>query len=192
MRVFVAIMLPEEVAARLGALQDELGCGRSVAAENLHLTLAFAGEIDRMQAGELDAALDAIRLPGFWLAPAGIGVFGPAERPEAVVVGLRPEPGLEALVRAVAAAARAAGLVLPRRRFRAHVTLARFGRDFGAPEAGRLGRFLQARGDLVLHPFEVTGFSMIRSHLRAEGPIYEELAAYPLDFPGALPRRGGA
>lgn len=192
MRVFVAIMLPEEVTARLGALQDELGCGRPVAEENLHLTLAFAGEIDGREAAELDAALETIRLPGFLLAPAGISVFGPAERPEAVVVGLRPEPGLDALVRAVAGAARAAGRVLPRRRFRAHVTLSRFGRDFGALDAGRLGRFLQARGDLVLNPFEVTGFSMIRSHLRAEGPIYEELAAYPLDFPGALPQRGGA
>jgi len=192
MRVFVAIMPPEEVTARLGALQDELGCGRPVAEENLHLTLAFAGEIDTGEAAELDTALEAIRLPGFWLAPAGIEVFGPAERPEAVVVGLRPEPGLEALVRAVAGAARAAGLVLPRRRFRAHVTLSRFGRDFGAPDAARLGRFLQARGDLVLNPFEVTDFAMMRSHLRAEGPIYEELAVYPLDFPGGLPRRGGA
>lgn len=192
MRVFVAIMLPEEVTARLGALQDELGCGRPVAEENLHLTLAFAGEIDGREAAELDAALETIRLPGFLLAPAGISVFGPAERPEAVVVGLRPEPGLDALVGAVAGAARAAGLVLPRRRFRAHVSLSRFGRDFGALDAGRLGRFLQARGDLVLNPFEVTGFSMICSHLRAEGPIYEELAAYPLDFPGALPQRGGA
>lgn len=180
MRAFVAIAMPEAVAAQAARLQAILGCGRAVPEEALHLTLAFLGEIDPAQAEELDDGLQAIRQPVFALELAGLETLG-GDWPGGLVWRARPCAALERLHRAVAAAARHAGLDLPRRRFRPHVTLARFGRGAGAGEAARLGWLLQARGDAVSGPVMVGGFTLYRSHLRAEGPIYEALADYPLD-----------
>lgn len=179
MRIFVAIMLPEALWRAAGELQLALGCGRPVAEENLHLTLLFADEISEAQAQELHEALEAVHLPRFALELAGIEVMGAPERPEAVVLGVRTNPALEALQAKVVGAARRAGLELPRRRFRPHVTLARFGSRFDAQSGARLGRLLQARGDVVLPAFEVRAFAMVQSHLHHDGSVYEVLAEYP-------------
>ena len=180
MRAFVAIAMPEAVAAQAAHLQALLGCGRAVPEEALHLTLAFLGEITDGQAEELDAGLQAIAAPVFTLELAGLETLG-GDWPGGLVWRARPCAPLERLQRAVAGAARGAGIDLPRRRFRPHVTIARFGRGAGPAEAARLGRLMQARGDAVSGAFMVGGFTLYRSHLRAEGPIYEALADYRLE-----------
>lgn len=179
MRAFVALAIPERVAAQAAHLQALLGCGRAVPEENLHLTLAFLDEITLGQAEDMDAELQAMSEPALSLELAGLDVLDRA-RPDAVIWTARPCEPLERLARAVARAARGAGITLPRRRFRPHVTLARFGRGYGALEAERLGRLLQGRGDESSGPFMVESFGLYRSFLRAEGPIYELLEAYPL------------
>lgn len=179
MRIFVGIMLPEALWRAVGELQDSLGCGRAVEHENLHLTLLFAGENSEAQAQELHEALEAVRSPRFTLDLAAIEVLGAPERPEAVALGVRANPALEALHTKVAGAARRAGLELPRRRFRPHLTFARFGNRIDLQTQARIGRLLQARGDVVLPGFEVRGFAMVQSHLHQDGPVYEVLAEYP-------------
>ncbi len=179
MRAFVGIAMPEAVRAQVAHLQALLGCGRAVAEENLHLTLAFLGEITPAEAEEIDAELQAIALPVFELELAGLEIIG-GDWPGGLVWLARASAPLERLQRAVAGGVRGAGVDLPRRRFRPHVTLARFGRGAGAVEAARVGRLLQARGDAVSGGFAVSGFQLYRSHLRAEGPIYEVLADYAL------------
>lgn len=185
MRAFVAIPMPEEAVAPIVALQSLLGCGRAVAEENLHLTLAFLGEISLAEAQALDEELAAIPTQPLVLELAGADVMDRA-RPDLVFVGLRKNPPLEALQRHVAAAARAVGIDLARRRFRPHVTLARFGRAYGPAEELRLGRFLEASADFSLPGFAVGEFVLYRSTLDPHGPRYDRLAEYPIgDLPGS-------
>ncbi|MGD9917880.1 MAG: RNA 2',3'-cyclic phosphodiesterase [Paenirhodobacter sp.] len=180
MRVFVGIALPERAVEPVVALQTELGVGRRVLEENLHLTLFFAGEITLEQAEEFHEGLAAIAVPRLRLEFAGVELFGAPERPDLVALGLRENAGLRALQAKVAGAARGAGIAAPRKRFHPHLTLARFGPRLGEGEAVRLGRFLEARGDVVLAPVEVEGFAMIRSRLGHGAPRYEVLAEYRL------------
>ena len=69
-----------------------------------------------------------------------------------------------------------AGCPPERRKFKPHVTLARFRN--GAPP--RIGNFIQAYDRLSIGPFTVDAFTLFRSHLGSEKAYYEPLAEYPL------------
>ena len=179
MRVFVGIMLPEALWGAVAALQAELGCGRPVAAEALHLTLVYLGAVDLPDLERLHEALSALRFARFEVTLAGLDVIASGERGRVLALKLRPSPELEALQAKLAQAVRRAGLELERRRFRPHVTIARFNAGLGETQAARLGHLLQSRGDVVLPLWRVGGFALIRSHLTREGAEYEVLADYP-------------
>jgi 2'-5' RNA ligase len=176
-RAFVAIPMPEDAAARLAGLVRGLSVGRRVPEENLHLTLAFLGEVTDEGLEELHEALSGLRAAPVELRFEGLGVFG-EERPRAVWAAVAPEPGLLDLQRRVERAARKAGLSAEARRFVPHVTLARLkGRR---EDAGALARFLAERGAGSAPPVRAVAFSLMSSRLRPEGAVYEELARYPL------------
>lgn len=174
MRLFVALALPEKVAGEIVALQGRVGAGRAVPEENLHLTLAFLGHVQGGQMADLDLALEAVQSPAPWVELAGVDLWE-----EALVIAARPDAVLERLAHKLATAVRGAGISLPRRRYRPHVTFQRMGR-MAPGEAERVGRFLQARADAALSPFEARAFGLYRSHLRPEGALYELMAEYPL------------
>ncbi|SDF03999.1 RNA 2',3'-cyclic phosphodiesterase [Rhodobacter capsulatus] len=179
MRVFVGILLPEALWGAVAALQGALGCGRPVAEEALHLTLAYLGEVDLPDLERLHEEISALPLAPFEVVMAGLDVIEAGDRTRALVLRLRPSPALEALQAKLVQAVRRAGLDLERRRFRPHVTIVRFGKALGETQAARLGHLLESRGDVVLPAWRVTGFSLIRSHLGREGAQYEVLADYP-------------
>ena len=179
MRAFLAIDLPEAAEAAVAPLQEALGAGRAVPAENLHLTLAFLGEQPEPALGALDDVLERLRAPDFELEPAGLEIFG-AKAAEAVALGIRPSPALDHLHGKLRAAIHAAGLDLPRARFRPHVTIARFGRRPEGRDRARLAAFLAAHGDVRLPPFPAGGVTLFRSTLTRDGAIHEALRVYPL------------
>ena len=78
-------------------------------------------------------------------------------------------------------AARDAGLAFERRRYRPHVTLARFN---AGPDAARrpsgCGPSPRAARGFRAGPFEVEEFVLMRSWLGRAGPVYDTLATYPL------------
>jgi 2'-5' RNA ligase len=181
-RAFVGLALPGDVVRALTAAQAGLPCGRAVVPENLHVTLAFLGEHPEPLVEDVHLALESIRAPGFELTVAGAGLFG-GERPRVLYAGIRPEPALNRLRKKVVQAARGAGLRMPRERYSPHVTLARMNGGVIGEEAQEIRDFTARRMDLAAGPFIVEEFLLYRSTLRREGPVYEELAAYPLSRP---------
>lgn len=176
-RAFVALDLPEEVRQRLNLLQFLLPLPRRVPVENLHLTLAFLGEIPEPLAEEVHHALGALHAPGFALRLAGVGMFGGAQ-PRVVYAAVASEPLLEHLARKVEQAARRAGARPEARRFVPHVTLGRLPQ--GGFDQPRLERAVAENQGFSAGPFAVRDFVFYRSFLTEEGAFHEELARYPL------------
>ena len=173
-RLFAALSLPSEVTERLVALQSGLSGWRLSPERNLHVTLAFFGEVDQGRAADVDAALGAVHAPGFDLWLDGVDVFG-APRPRIAYAAVRPDPALTLLRDKVRQAGRAAGIELTAERYVPHVTLARG----GARADQRLTRWLESGAAFLAGPIPVHGFQLYRSDLGRGGPIYTELASYP-------------
>lgn len=176
-RSFVALALPDAVRTEFMILGHGLPVPRPVPAENLHLTLVFLGEIVETVLEDVHMALGAIRAPAVPVRFGRLDLFGGA-KPRVVYAAVAEDPALVHLQAKVETAARRAGLAIPARRFVPHVTLATL------PERGldldRLARTVAGRPGPVAPPFVAEDFRLFRSHLGSDGPIYEELARYPL------------
>jgi 2'-5' RNA ligase len=185
MRAFVAIDLPDPVLNALESLQEQIPLGRLTEPEQMHLTLAFLGEQpdDLIQAAH--DALEGIRFPAFEMQLRGLGTFGNRE-PTVLWAGVRDPAPVKALHDRILPALHGAGLPLERRRFRPHVTLARFGPSEPADHE-KLARFLSRWEAFPCPAFTVEDFALWRSTLRPKGAIHDELARYPLA--GVAPNR---
>lgn len=185
MRLFVAIELPEAVQDRLAQVQGDLGVGRHVPVENLHVTLAFLDDQDTPTATALHQSLTGIQLPGFDLRISGVDVFD-RQTPKLLFAGVEKTAPLVALRDKVRAAAQAVDIDLRRERFRPHVTLARFRRSMPVQDLDRVGMFLETHGDLSTPAFSVKGFALYRSILHEDGAVYDRLAEYRLLPPDTM------
>jgi 2'-5' RNA ligase len=174
-RLFVAIPPPADIRARLLAAMGGVAGARWQDDSQLHLTLRFIGEVDRHRALDVDAALGAIRHPGFEIALAGIHGFDRKGEPRALWAGVAPQAPLKALHDKVEQALARAGLAPERRAFLPHITLARLPRG-----AGAIGPFLAGAGGLSSPPFAVGAFALFESSLTTDGAAYSLLADYPL------------
>ncbi|MCE0761307.1 RNA 2',3'-cyclic phosphodiesterase [Pseudonocardia kujensis] len=175
MRAFVALVPPPEAVAELvDAVATVRGDHRGVRwtpPEQWHLTLAFLGEVDGATLDGVAAGLAAVaaRAAPVELALAGAGRFG--ER--VLWTGFVGDTdALAALAAGVAAAARAAGVALEDRAFRAHLTLAR-----GRGSVSRLGPAVRALSGFAGRPWRAETLRLVRSR---PGPRYDDLATWPL------------
>ncbi|ANT62111.1 2'-5' RNA ligase [Salipiger sp. CCB-MM3] len=197
MRCFLALPLPEALIAPLLAVQGAVPVGRAVPEENLHVTLAFLGEVAEADLRELDLELGGAALPGCFLQVAGLESFG-GRAPKLLAAALRPDLGLLALQARVARACRSAGIELERRRFRPHVTLLRFGAGLRGDGIARLERAVAGLAGLTAgaETGAKTGaeaaeeLRLVASTLTPEGALYETLAAYPLPPPSGAAGSG--
>ena len=176
MRLFLALSLPAPLRDRLAALCTGVPGARWVAPENLHLTLRFIGEVDGSQARDLDTALAQVRTARLAVTLAGVDRFGSGRRLRALWVGVEPNPELDRLYRKLDQAVRGAGLAPEGRKFKPHVTLARFKGDPGR----RLHDYLAHHAIFRAEAFEARDFVLYSSFLSHGGAIYTAEAVYPL------------
>ena len=121
MRLFVALSLNTPTKEALLAAIQQLrrqGRGNFTRPENLHLTLAFLGEVSNTKPAI--KALQQIQAPAFSLTFHRIGHFG-----DLYWAGVQPSQELSRLHQQATAALQAEGFLLENRLFRPHLTLCR-------------------------------------------------------------------
>jgi len=191
MRLFIAVDVSDGIRARAVALRREVGARdprlehllRWVAAEHLHLTLRFLGELSTEAAGLVQTALGPplAAAPFAWRL-VGVGWLPGPTRPR-VLVG-RIGDGVDALLalqaEVEARVRRAAVVAGETRPFLAHLTLARV-------REGRTSEVVRARDALSglaalddVPAARVDSITLYESRLSPRGPTYAPLARVPL------------
>ena len=182
MRLFVAIPLPPDLAARaFEILPASLPALRRVKAENLHLTLAFLGQTPDERLGDVTAAATgaAASVASFKLSFDRAGRFPERGRPRVVWLGIADgAESVTELGEGVYAGLRSRGLRFDDRPLAPHLTLARVVEDASAAEAKTVGAAL-SRLAIGLR-FEVSDIAVVQSVLSPKGPRYTALATVPL------------
>lgn len=184
MRLFVAITLPEAVREFLTGLTNGLPGARWVPPENIHLTLRFIGDVDGHQAHDIDEALSGIRMPGFDLSLSGVGNFGDVRKLRVLWAGVDPNPELVRLHDKVEQSLIRAGLEPDIRKFKPHITLARFKPGAAAKPGPKLHEFLSSHALYRSETFPVDHFTLYSSFLSSSGSIYKPEADYELERGG--------
>ncbi|MDI1286269.1 MAG: RNA 2',3'-cyclic phosphodiesterase [Reyranella sp.] len=179
-RLFVALPVPEEIADELAALQSGVPDARWQTAENLHVTLCFCDEVQGAVMRDLEEELGDIAGPRFSLTLASVEQFSTGKQPRALVALVQKSEQLDWLQQKVATVARNCGIAIERRKFRPHVTLARF--PTGAETGHHIAQFMASHGTFRSAPWVAEHFSLYSSRRGGSGPIYTEEASYPLTF----------
>ena len=170
MRTFIAINFDRRVIERLTDLRAALKMyatgGRFTDPENLHLTLAFLGEVGQNRTGRLDEILRSLSgLAAPVLTFDGIGSFGRG----LYFARIKPTPELMTLQSELTRRLIGAGFAPDERDFRPHVTLARGLEVSGKPE-------------ISYEPFSMRAgrISLMKSELLRGGPRYSEIISVTL------------
>ena len=180
MRLFIAIEVPDDLKMALGRLRMDIPGAHWVPSEQIHLTLAFLGEVEETVVPRLTGELAGIQAPGFRLSFSGTGCFPNRHRPHVLWVGLEPEPHLQLLASKVRTAVLSCGIPQEERPFSPHITLARIklspSRDFDA--------FLDQHQKQKLPPFYVREFTLFQSRLTLQGAVHIPVRNFPLAAAG--------
>lgn len=179
-RLFTGLEIPPEHRARLASLRSPLPGAKWVEADNLHITLRFAGDIGNGVAREFAEELAAIDVDCFDVKISGLGAFG-GNDPKIVWAGVEAGPELATLARACERAARSAGLPPEQRTFKAHVTLARLRNS----RAEVVAKYLERNARFALEPFRLERFVLFSSRPKVGGGPYAVEEAFALR--GAIP-----
>jgi 2'-5' RNA ligase len=185
-RTFVAVAASPAVRQAALTLMSRLRQSENardvkwVAADNLHWTMQFLGDVDERDIPEVCKAVSdaAVEVQPFDLEARGAGAFPSADRPRTLWLGAgQGVKEMCALQKAIERRLKKRGYRGEERRFVPHLTLGRAGRN-GRPQslAAELAALADYEGGLM-HVDEVTVYS---SRLGPDGPTYEPLARAPL------------
>ncbi|WP_373497983.1 RNA 2',3'-cyclic phosphodiesterase [Desulfococcus sp.] len=178
-RAFVAFKIPKEVSVHIRGIQAALSAGgvamRWTPAENVHLTLKFLSDIQRMDVERVFEVMEsAVRetLP-IRLTAKGIGVFPGVRRPRVLWIGLKGDTApLIDLQHRLDEGLAALGFAREPRAFKAHLTV---GRARGPIDPRRLVTLMETAGAAESPPFRSDKLILFQSDLFPSGPVYTEL-----------------
>lgn len=174
-RAFVALELGEDVRQKLvDAVAPLRRTGAHVSwvpPENLHLSLAFLGDIFPNTAELVGSALDEAAgvSANFSFDVSGIGAFGSKRSPRVIWAGVGENPPLMSFHEHVTGLLQALDLSIESRRFRPHVTL---GRVRSARGRDALLSALGSAGAIDFGRVEVARVVLMQSTLTPQRAVY--------------------
>jgi RNA 2',3'-cyclic 3'-phosphodiesterase len=171
-RLFVAIDLPDEIAARLSMLDPHYRGLIFAAPEQVHLTLGFFAKVQPVLIDQLMEKLAVISFRAFFLPVTGLGVFSRNGVPHILWIGVgQAHPHLFQLHKRVNEAALACNLPIEERAWMPHFTIAR---GHGVSKEW-MRSFLKKHGEIDAGMFRVDAFHLYHSLLTAAGAIHQRL-----------------
>jgi 2'-5' RNA ligase len=182
-RSFIAVNLPDTLKAEIGEITDRLrNAGpkaRWVQSQNVHVTLKFLDEISDDQVNPLIGAITAASgdLHPFALRLGGFGFFPNEHKARVFWVGI--EAGLDELrllANGIDKQTKPLGFKPEKRKFSAHLTLARF------RQPGPAGDLAAAAARLDYHSetIKVGSIELMKSVLSPKGATYSVLGSVAL------------
>ena len=183
MRLFVAMLLDDDVRAALGRVQLHLSpiCAdvRWVRQDQLHITVKFLGDVPDGDVAGVSKALErtAAQLAPFELTLKGSGCFPPRGAVRIVWAGIEePEGLLQRSVEAVESALVEMGFPGERRPFSPHITIGRVKHD----TSGGSWRLAVSEFEFPAVSQPVERITLMSSVLSPQGPTYAVISAAPL------------
>ena len=175
-RLFIALELPAGCREALAAVAEPIPGLRWLAADQLHLTLAFLGNVDAEPEQSLRDHLAELRAPAFSLRLSGLGMFR-ARRPTTIWAGVEDvHGGLRVLHGEVLRALAAAPIEMKPASFQPHITLARL-KDV---PARKLRSFLEVNQARDFGTVAIEGFTLFSSVPGPAGAAYGVEERYSL------------
>ncbi|GCF08619.1 RNA 2',3'-cyclic phosphodiesterase [Dictyobacter arantiisoli] len=185
-RTFIALNMNKAMQSHLsGVIQQvatvlpELRC---VDASNIHLTLAFLGELDDEQLAAAAAATQeaAQQATSFTYRLTGLGIFGSPRQPRVLWMGLQePTGSLTRLHASLSHSLIQRGFSVDSRPFSPHLTLAR-GKAPLNPEAQSALQKLLSGTAPSRQSYPATYLHVMKSQFTPAGVKYSSLHSYPL------------
>ncbi len=177
MRLFIGIAIPADIRATLCSLCSGVPGARWVRADSMHVTLRFVGETDHNAAIDLDTTLGDINGHAFKMSLSETGYFSSKSKVRALWLGVEGGDFLKRLQFKVERAVQCAGFKPEGRKFKPHVTLARF---MGNTRPIDLAHYLEHNSTFATETFLVEGFTLFESHIGQNGADYIALKDYSL------------
>ncbi|WP_158633441.1 RNA 2',3'-cyclic phosphodiesterase [Tautonia sociabilis] len=192
-RAFIAVALPEPTRLALerlqGALRGELPGLSWTSSAQLHLTIAFLGDVPTRDLDQIGDALvkELSGVHPFEILVQGLGAFPSPRRARVLWAGVIGEflPHLDGLRRAVVRAASSAGHPPADDRFHPHVTLARA--KPGRGPSPDLETICSRHRDWKAGPLPVASAELMASVLTPRGPNHTVLRSAGLGPTGSSP-----
>ena len=178
-RTFIAIELPVFIKTAIAGVQEvlkrKIAGIRWMAPDNIHLTLAFLGDVRPEDIVRIREALSGavMNVSPFFLSARGLGAFPGLSRPRVIWTGIGEDVGcLEALSRDLNDQLESTGFSTEKRRFAGHLTM---GRAREKVNAIGLMDCVKEMKDFETRRFAVNEAVLMKSDLRPVGPVYSVL-----------------
>jgi len=186
-RSFVAVEIPAGIQAAIAgstaALQKALPrpLVRWIAAQNLHLTLKFLGDVSPANLERLTEALkvEAARLTGFDISVGGIGAFPTPRRARLLWIGIQAPAALASLQHLVEGITARLGYPSEERPFFPHLTIGRVGQSATPADLARIRTAIEGTVVGPLGTACVDVVHIFKSDLQPSGSVYTHLVRLP-------------
>ncbi len=176
-RLFLALLLPDEVISFLSSLAKKLP-GRFLPPENLHLTLFFFGQVGEEKAGEIEEVLSkaAWEEKPFVISLSDLSFFPNFSRPRGiwVKVGGQDETRLFSFRQKLKEALSAKNIDFDQKPFLPHITLTRFSKKEKV--------FKKSLPRVPAREFKVSSIGLLESRLSPKKPVIFYLKKKKLEF----------
>jgi len=175
-RLFIALELPTDCRNALAAVATPIPGVRWLVADQLHLTLAFLGNVDAEAQQRLRDRLAELHVPAFSMRLIRVVMFR-ARRPTTIWAGVEEaDDGLMALHGEILRAVKAAHIEMKPASFHPHITLARL-KDV---PTRKLRSFLEANHSRGFGTVAIEGFTLFSSVLGPDGAAHSVEERYAL------------